>query len=58
MPSNLPSADFYCITFNTDTDGTSYSSDTVSASLSSSAAIIKGGKALGMAIKAVLNCYR
>jgi len=55
MPANLPAADFYAITFNTDTDGTSYSSDTVSTSLSSSAAIIKGGKAIGMAIKAVLK---
>jgi pimeloyl-ACP methyl ester carboxylesterase len=55
IPGNLPAADFYAITFNTDTNGTSYSSDTVSTSLSSSAAIIKGGKAIGMAINAVLK---
>jgi len=55
IPSNLPPADFYCITFNTDTDGTTYSSDTATKTLSSSAAIIKGGKAIGMAINAVLK---
>jgi hypothetical protein len=56
IPANLPAADFYAITFNTDTDGTTYDcNDTISATESAEAAITKGGKALGMAIKAVLK---
>ena len=56
IPANLPAADFYAITFNTDTDGTNYDCNvTTSATESSEAAITKGGKAIGMAIKAVLK---
>lgn len=55
IPLNLPPADFYAINFNVDTNGISYGSDTTTTTLSSQAATIKEGKALGMAIKAVLQ---
>jgi pimeloyl-ACP methyl ester carboxylesterase len=56
IPANLPAADFYAITFNTDTDGTNYDRDSlVSTTESAEAAITKGGMAIGMAVKAVLK---
>lgn len=56
IPANLPAADFYAITFNTDTNGRNYDRDSVvSATESSEAAITKGGLAIGMAVKAVLK---
>ncbi|MEI7595255.1 MAG: alpha/beta fold hydrolase [Bacteroidota bacterium] len=55
IPNNLPAADFYCLNFDVDPSGIAHNTYGVSSSfLSNQSAILKQGKAVGIAIQKVL----